>query len=282
MTTKKDTAAEPAAEEEHHHEPDYTTPELVPVQEALRRVMLDVGAIGKNKEMKEGPRYNYRSIDDILAAAQPSMIRHGVIVAPTQVVTEYEMRSTSRGNAQQWVSMKVDWIVKGPMGDTYRDEEGRIPTTAAEALDTSDKATNKVHTATYKTLLAQLLSIPYSADDQDASRNELGTPGKALTPEEQAKADRESVAAIAAAWEGASFDQTDKADELQKALDALTKDDEEIAAKVLERTEAKAYGGKDQKLPVVKIRDLDPGWLNWWEGLIIKAREALAKQEAGA
>lgn len=281
MTTKRQQAEpEPTPEEEEHEPADYTTPEQVPVQEAIRRVMLDVGAIGKNKQMTEGPRYNYRSVDDILAAAQPSLIRHGVVIAPTQVVTEYEMRSTSRGNAQQWVSMKVDWIVKGPCGDTYRDEEGRIPTTSAEALDTSDKATNKVHTATYKTLLSQLLSIPYSAEDQDASRNELGTPGKALTPAEQAKADRAAMAAIAAAWEGASFEQTDRADALQKALDEIAEADESLAAKVIERTEARAYGGKDQKLPVVKVRDLDPGWLNWWDGVIAKAKEALA--EAGA
>lgn len=279
MTTKKDTAEEPATPEPGE-EPDYTIPEQVPIQEALRRVMLDVGAIGKNKQMTDGPKYNYRSVDDILERAQPSMVRHGVIVAPTQVVTEYEMRSTSRGNAQQWVSMKVDWIVKGPMGDTYRDEEGRIPTTSAEALDTSDKATNKVHTATYKTLLAQLLSIPYSAEDQDASRNELGHPDRPLTAAEQAQADRDAMAAIAEKWDGASFEQTDRADALQKSLDEMRKADESIAAKVLERTEARAYGGADQKLPVVKIRDLDPSWLNWWDDLIKKAKEALA--EAGA
>lgn len=281
MTAKK--APEPQPDQDAAPAVDYTAPEQVPVQEAIRRVMLDVGAIGKNKRMTEGPKYNYRSIDDILEAAQPSMIRHGLVVAPTQVVTEYEMRATGKGNPQQWVSMKVDWLVKGPMGDVYRDDEGRIPTTAAEALDTSDKATNKVHTATYKTLLAQLLSIPYGSEDQDATRNELGAgQPRQRTEADIARGKAETAAAIAEQWAGASFEQTDKADELQKALDGIAKADEGIAAKVLERTEAKAYTDPDGALPVVKIRDLDPTWLNWWEGLIDKAKEAVAKQEQGA
>lgn len=284
MTTKRQQAEpEPTPEEEEHEPADYTTPEQVPVQEAIRRVMLDIGAIGKNKEMKEGPRYNYRSIDDVLERAMPSMVRHGLVIAPCQVVTDYEMRATSRGNPQQWVSMKVDWLVMGPAGDTFRDLEGRLPTTAAEALDTSDKATNKVHTATYKTLLCQLFSIAYSAEDQDATRNELGdASSKPPTAAEVAAGKKEATAAIADAWAGASFEQTDKADALQKDLDKLGKDDESIAAKVIERTEARAYGGQENALPVVKVRDLDPSWLNWWDDMIKKGKEALANQEAGA
>lgn len=282
---KKETEPEPGPEALQAPARDYTTPEQVPVHEAIRRVMLDIGAVGKDHKMTAPGQggYSYRSIDDVLEPAQPSMIRHGLVIAPCQVVTEYEMRVTSKGNPQQWVAMKVDWIVKGPMGDVFRDEEGRIPTTAAEAMDTSDKATNKVHTATYKTLLCQLFSIPYGAEDQDASRNELGDGTvRPPTAAEIAAGKKEAAAAIADAWAGASFEQTDRADALQKDLDKLAKDDESIAAKVIERTEAKAYGGRENALPVVKVRDLDPSWLNWWDDIIQKGKEALAKQEAGA
>lgn len=279
----KPTEAPAEAEPAPQIGPDYTTPEQVPVHEAIRRVMLDIGAVGKDHKMTAPGQggYSYRSIDDVLEPAQPSMVRHGLVIAPTQVVTEYEMRVTSKGNPQQWVSMKVDWLVKGPMGDVFRDDEGRIPTTAAEAMDTSDKATNKVHTATYKTLLCQLFSIPYGAEDQDATRNELGNgQSKPPTAAELAAAKKEAIALIAEAWEGASYDQTDKADELQKALDKIAKADEAVAARVIEKTEAKAYAGRDNTPPVVKVRDLDPSWLNWWEGLIGKANEALAEQGA--
>lgn len=225
---------------------DRTSP--IGVVEAIRRVTAAVGAIPKAHKITEGPaKYAYRGIDDIVEAVQPALIEHGLVIFPERTAKVYEMRQTRNGGALQWVSLDVQWKIIGPDG------WGVHAMTVGEATDTSDKATNKAHTAAYKILLSELFHIPFSGEDPDATRNEYG---EAKQTDPWAGADPDTLAALAA--------QEERLINLRSDL--------------FDKATAKAsaqYGS-----PVDSIRSTGPGWLNYWTGLLDAAYKALDK-EAG-
>ena len=145
--------------------------EQVPVQEAMRRVMEDVGVVGKNARMDSGgrgPSYAFRSHDDVVAAVQPALVRHGVVVTP-RVVDQYrEMIERDGRSAMFHVALLVEFTFTGPMGDSLQ------ACTSGEALDTSDKASNKAMTAAHKYALTMALSIPTEGDEHESVREEVG------------------------------------------------------------------------------------------------------------
>lgn len=238
-------------------EPDpYTIPLDVPVREALRRVMLDVGAIGKDRKMTDGPaKYPYRSIDDILPHVQAAFIRHGVITAPRQTKAVYDLRQTKSGSNQQWVGLTVEWIVKGPDGSVFTGPDGELPATTGEANDTSDKASNKAHTAAWKILLCELLAIPYSSEDQDDTRHDNGGP---------------PAPTVAELWDAADAKTQATAADLEARLDNLPED---LCQRALDRASEKSG------VRVYGVTDLAPAWLDWWANLLDKAYAAMEKPE---
>jgi hypothetical protein len=138
------------------------------VHEALAAVMAEIGAVPKDRTAP-GVSYKFQGIADILSRAQPAFARHGMALIPTEIVScEQRDRTTKNGGAQVQVDLHVRWRLYGPAGDWLPAE------TWGQAFDTSDKATNKAHTAAHKVALKQIFSIPEDADDQDMERPELG------------------------------------------------------------------------------------------------------------
>ncbi len=135
--------------------------------EKLASIKLEIGAVGKDSKMTEGPaKYAYRGIDSILGAAHDALVNYGVTIVPVDADAIYESRTTKNGGHAQWVSLKVRWEVRS--GDEM------IPgCSIGEALDYSDKATNKAHTAAHKVFLTELFAIPYSTEDPDDHRIEV-------------------------------------------------------------------------------------------------------------
>lgn len=145
---------------------EQTPPDHPPVQEAVRRVMTDIGHIGVGKEgVNEQQRYRFRGIDQFVDSLSPILSRHGVILLPnaeSPVITEH---STSAGKAQFMCVLTVHWTIVGPRGDTLE------ATTIGQALDTSDKSANKAMSASFKYLLAQVFAVPnigWSEQDVDS------------------------------------------------------------------------------------------------------------------
>lgn len=145
----------------------------------LAAIKAEIGAVGKDQRITSGPaQYAYRGIDAILDAAHQALITHEVTIVPTGAEPVYEMRQTRNGGPLQWVSLTVTWLI-------ISDDDSIAACTVGEALDTSDKATNKAHTAAYKVLLSQLFAIPYSGEDPDADRHEMGAPADPMATAEQ-------------------------------------------------------------------------------------------------
>lgn len=151
--------------------------ETTNVVQALAAVMADVGAVGKDHKMDQGRggQYRYRSIDDVLTAVHGALIAHRVVIVPEEILDKtHDLRVTDKTNnqgqayqsVQMWCSLTVRWAIHGPAGDRITVES------CGEALDSSDKATNKAHTAAQKVALCQALCIPYDTQDPDHSRPE--------------------------------------------------------------------------------------------------------------
>lgn len=136
---------------------------------------------------EQGVTYAYRGIDQIEAAAQAVLGRHGVIVVPRRIV-DLEVGIVMRGakNDKPWrhVTLKIEWRIYGPggIGDVIRAES------LGEGLDNSDKAYNKASTGARKNALLSLLRIGDPDDDPDKERHDLsdGAPEPAAVPDEHA------------------------------------------------------------------------------------------------
>lgn len=140
------------------------------VHAALAEVMAEIGHVPKDRTAP-GVSYKFVGIADILARAQPAFARHGMALLPHEVVScEQRDRTTKNGGSQIQVDIHVRWRLYGPAGDWIQAESW------GQAFDTSDKASNKAHTAAHKVALRQIFAIPEDADDQDMERPELGTP----------------------------------------------------------------------------------------------------------
>lgn len=261
-----------------------SSPEPVTVQEAIRRVSAAVGAVGKNKRVEQGPaQYAYRGIDDILEAAHPAMVEHGLIIAPRVIDRVYEPRSTRNGAASQFVVLVVEWTVIGPDGSRLEP----APVTVGEAVDTSDKATNKAHTAAWKLLLSELLALPYSEPDHDGERIELGhrdqRPAGGGRGQGQARQRREARQAeppahpepwplpepdvVASMWSNLDPEVAAEATRCAEQLENLPPD---LYEKVLQRMTGRAEGRA-----VADITSLPPSWLPMWGSVLTAAWRAV-------
>lgn len=138
------------------------------VHQAIAAVMVEIGHVEK-KRHEGGVSYPYQKVAEILAKAQPSFARHGVIFSPHRVIQfDQRDRTTSKGGLSVQADLLIQWRIYGPAGDFLEAE------TWGHAFDTSDKAFNKAMTASQKYALKLVLSIPEDADDQDDERPELG------------------------------------------------------------------------------------------------------------
>jgi hypothetical protein len=138
------------------------------VQEALCAVMGAVRSISKDRRVTEGPaRFSFRGVDDVMEAVGPALREHGVVFAPSRVVSlDHERYTTARGSLMDGVTIIVEYTVTGPNGDTM------TVAAAGQAADSGDKAVPKAMSVAYRTALLEALCIPAGEPDPDASVHE--------------------------------------------------------------------------------------------------------------
>jgi hypothetical protein len=125
------------------------------VFEAFIAVQQDIGAIGKNKRVTEGPaRFNFRGVDDVMDALHDPMARRGLICVPQVQERIPETRHTRNGGVMNVVHLRVRFAFYGPDGSTFAAEGW------GEGQDSGDKATGKAHSMAYKSALLQAFHIP--------------------------------------------------------------------------------------------------------------------------
>lgn len=140
------------------------------VVEALRRVMRDLPAIGKDQSAApQQGGYPYRGIEQITRHVQPLFARHGIVMAPR--VDSAEVKDiVVAGKPWTDTILHVTYTVHGPGGDTL---EVR---TVGIGRDNSDKGANKAMTQAFKYALLQLLCVSDAKDDADGQTHEADAP----------------------------------------------------------------------------------------------------------
>lgn len=130
--------------------------------EALTKIKEELARIGIAKDREnEMQRFMFRSIDALYNVLGPLFAKHGVLTIPVVEERTQEVFETAKGSRMFHVVLRVRYYLQ-----TQEDGEERDTVTAVvygEALDTSDKATNKALTQAYKYMLIQVLCIPLEA-----------------------------------------------------------------------------------------------------------------------
>lgn len=172
--------------------------------------------ISKDRTNTQGSTYKFRGIDDVLNALSGHLSRAGLVVIPRVLSRECVERVTKSGGAIFYTNVDVEF-------DLVAAEDGSKHTARVqgEAMDTSDKSTNKAMSAAYKYMAFQTFCIPTEGDnDADASTHELKAKSSAALKREDA-------------WSKTLSDlEADMLDvKTEMALDRLQKDYEAKAAK---------------------------------------------------
>ena len=135
---------------------------------AVSKNMAEQG-ISKDRKNQQGSGYNFRGIDDVLNALSPALVEHGLVIVPRCTERESVERQTKAGGAIFYTTVKVEF-------DFIAASDGSKHTAVmyGEAMDTSDKSTNKAMSAAYKYVAFQTFCIPTEGDnDADSNTHEV-------------------------------------------------------------------------------------------------------------
>jgi hypothetical protein len=207
---------------------------MATIYQALSAVMQDVQGVGKTqKNNTPGQSYNFRGIDAVTNAVGPALRKHGVIVVPRIIGSEYaEVLAGAKRTPMGSARLVVEFTWYGPEGDSI------VSSAAGEAFDSGDKATSKAHSVAFRTAMIQTLCLPTDEPDTDEHSYQRSAPPN---PAEPTKADLARIrlrAAIKAAGGDASGVAADflaeqgeqlRTSEKWAAIDHLAEDWEAIA-----------------------------------------------------
>ncbi len=135
-------------------------------------IMSEVGAIEKNRSSADGPKYKFRGIDDLYFALQPLLSKHGVFFTPNIVAQSREERQSKSGNTLTYSILNVEFTFYAEDGSFFK------ATTVGEAMDTSDKSSNKAMSAALKYALLEVFCIPTEEEKDTEYNNYEASPKK--------------------------------------------------------------------------------------------------------
>lgn len=134
---------------------------------AICGVMEDIRAVGKDA-INKTQGFKYRSIDAVMNALNPAMIKHKIFCAPEVIEQIREERTTGRGSTLIYSVCKTRYRFFTTDG-SYIDA-----VVVGEGMDSGDKATNKAMSAAFKYACFQTFCIPTEnlIDDPDTDTPE--------------------------------------------------------------------------------------------------------------
>jgi hypothetical protein len=135
--------------------------------ELIAQAIGEVDAVAKSRATDQGPKYQYRGIEDVLNALHPVLARLGLTLTGETLGYSLEFRDAN-GKERRTCTLHVRFSLVGPDGcpQVLGDWWGE-----GDAYD--DKATNKAYSAALKLCLLQVFTIPTEdAVDTEAGPNE--------------------------------------------------------------------------------------------------------------
>lgn len=132
------------------------------IYSAICGVMKDVGAVKKG-DYNKSQNFKYRSIDAVMNALNPAMIKHKIFCAPEVIEQSREERTTKAGSVLIYSVCKMRYRFFTTDG-SYVDA-----VVVGEGMDSGDKATNKAMAVAFKYACFQTFCIPTEniMDDPD-------------------------------------------------------------------------------------------------------------------
>lgn len=137
------------------------------VYQAINKVQEELAHMGisKSRTNAQGASYKFRGIDDVYNTLSPLLAKHGLCILPRVLARECVERQSGAGKPLFYVTVDAEF-------DFVSAEDGSKHTvkTFGEAMDSSDKATNKAMSAAFKYAAFQAFAIPTEGDnDADGS-----------------------------------------------------------------------------------------------------------------
>lgn len=152
---------------------------------AICEVMEDIKAVGKDA-LNKTQGFKYRSIDAVMNALNPAMIKHKIFCAPEVIEQIREERTTGKGSTLIYSVCKIKYrffTVDGSYVDAV---------VVGEGMDSGDKATNKAMSVAFKYACFQTFCIPTEnlIDDPDVDTPE---PNRKNSSNNQSKKDLDNL-----------------------------------------------------------------------------------------
>jgi len=152
-------------------EPKKEAEKIVGVHKSIERMteLLAKEGIAKDKGGNGDIKYKFRGIDDIRNVIAPLQKECALNILPRVLSREEKERSTKNGGFSLWVIISVEF----DLVNTNDDSKVTIPM-IAEAVDYSDKATQKALSQAYKIFAINTFNIPTEGEqDTDAEKKEF-------------------------------------------------------------------------------------------------------------
>lgn len=146
------------------------------VYKAINAVQIALAKSGIAKD-RQAQTYKFRGIDDVYNAISPLLGEHGLCILPRMIRRDCQERQTAKGSAIFYVIVEAEF-------DFVAAEDGscHVVRTFGEAMDMSDKATNKAMSAAYKYAAMQAFAIPTEGDNDTENQNIEPVPVDAPKP----------------------------------------------------------------------------------------------------
>lgn len=153
--------------------------------EAINGVMRDIGSISKDKVNKQ-QGFKYRGIDEVMNALQPALVNNGVFIVPEVIDEKREERQTQKGGTLFYTRLTV-------IHHFFASDGSSISTRViGEAMDSSDKASNKAMSIAYKYACFYIFCIP----TEEMQDSDVESPESVQSKEEQQMIEEASNAPI--------------------------------------------------------------------------------------
>ena len=129
------------------------------IYKKIIEVMADINAIGKDRRNKDF-NFQFRGIDDVMNELHGSLAKCGVFVLPNVLEETRSEGKTKNGGTMFYTRLKINF-------GFYAEDGSHVDAVViGEAMDTSDKASNKALSIGLKYAMLQVFCIP-TEDEKD-------------------------------------------------------------------------------------------------------------------
>lgn len=121
------------------------------IHESINEIMNELKAVKKNGKGKD---YSYRGLDDIMNALKPLLVKNKVIIVPSVISKDREIKVTNKGTEMYVTVVEVEYTL-------IADDDSFLKVKSyGEAMDCGDKSMTKALSNAFKSALIETFCIP--------------------------------------------------------------------------------------------------------------------------